>query len=148
MKNTFSVDEPHIVLTTDFEGCKQSLEALGVKYRQVTKEYFIFPARLFGSDLDLMVGVHGNSGVPRRVVFLEVFRPEEYYKSPEYDLDQSFRELSGVLRRRYGAPRIVTSASINGQPCEQWLTQDYIVNHCLMERLAVYESLHINFYQY
>lgn len=153
MKNTFSVDAPHIVVTKDFEQCRKSLEALGVQYKQVTSDYFVFPAKLFGSGIDFMVGIHGSSGVPQLVLFIEIFRPEEYYRAPGYNIEKSFDEVSEILRKRYGLPDKKGRSGVSvfadeTLPYEKWLAEEYMVEHCMMDRFGLYESLHINFYQY
>ena len=52
-----------------------------------------------------------------------------------------------MLKNRYGAPIITTSASIGGYPCEQWATSQYIVNHYVTDRFGFEEHLHISFYK-
>lgn len=54
----------------------------------------------------------------------------------------AFAELSALLRRRFGNPSIVTSASVQMQPCEQWLLENGILNHFCTDR----EHLHLSFY--
>ena len=91
-----------------------------------------------------MFGIHFNA---LKIEFIEIFRPQEYYLSDYYDINESFAQLSGILRKQYGKPLITTSASIGGNPCEQWHTSNYIVNHYIMERFGLEEHLHINFYK-
>lgn len=120
-----------------------SLKQAGIDYTIVTNGYIVFEGNVFGSDIPLMIGIHFNSG---KVKYIEIFRPREYYNE-KYDINASFAELSKILKNKYGKPLITTSASINGYPCEQWLTTNYIVNHYIMDRFGPEEHLHINLHK-
>ncbi len=148
MKNTFLIDEPKILLTDNFRQCKETLTASRVKYRQITEDYIVFPAKLFGADTDLMVGLHGGSS--KWLEFIEIFRPKEYYEVPGNDAWKSFGELSGILRRKYGPP---ASSGTSGMshfdteqwPFEKWETEEYTIDHYLIDRFGVGEYLKIHF---
>lgn len=148
MKNTFLIDEPRVVLIDNFKQCRERLEASGVTYKQVTEKYITFSAKLFGSDIDLMVGLHGGSS--KWLELIEIFRPEEYYRVPGNDVWKSFDELSGILRKRYGPPASSGTSELSHYdeeqwPFEKWLTEEYSISHYLMERFNVGEYLRIEF---
>ncbi len=139
----FEVNSPKFTITPDARKLEASLKAAGIDYRLVTKGYIVFRGNVFESDIPMMIGIHHNGF---KVVFIELFRPDEYYCSGRYDINTSFNELSEVLRNEYGEPLIVTSKSIDNNPCEQWNTSDFIVNHYIMDRFGPEEHLHVNFY--
>ena len=141
---TFVIDFPQISITPDTQTFIASLKASNIEYALVTNGYITFAGRAFDCDIPLMFGIHFNA---LKIEFIEIFRPQEYYLSDSYDINESFAQLSGVLRKQYGKPLITTSASIGGYPCEQWHTSNYIVNHYIMERFGLEEHLHINFYK-
>ena len=140
----FEVDSPRLSITSSFQNPKALLENAGVKYKVVNNGYIVFEGFVFNCDIPLMIGIHFNAV---KIEFIEIFRPLEYYNSENFDINVSFAELSKVLHKRYGNPIVTTSASINGYPCEQWLTSDYIVNHYIMDRFGPEEHLHINFFK-
>lgn len=141
---SFEVDSPRISITPNSQNLEASLKNAGIDYAVVAKGYIVFAGNIWGSDIPLMIGIHFNS---LKVEFIELFRPHSYYQSETYDIHTSFAELSKLLRSRYGAPLLVTSKSIGGNPCEQWITPDYIINHYIMDRFGLEEHLHINFYK-
>ena len=141
---TFVIDFPQIAISPDTHTFIDSLKASTIEYTLVTDGYITFEGRAFGCNIPLIFGIHFNT---LRIEFIEIFRPQEYYLSDSYDINESFAQLSGILRKQYGKPLITTSASIGGQPCEQWHTSNYIVNHYIMERFGLEEHLHINFYK-
>ena len=143
-KPAFEVNSPKISITPDIRALIESLKASDIEYTPVTDGYITFAGQAFASDIPLMFGVHFNK---LKVKFIEVFRPLEYYQSDCYDINESFEQLSKTLRKQYGKPLVTTSASIGGYPCEQWLTQDFIVNHYIIDRFGPEEHLHINFYK-
>ena len=143
-KPAFEVNSPKISITPDIQALIESLKVSDIEYTPVTDGYITFAGQAFASDIPLMFGVHFNK---LKVEFIEVFRPLEYYQSDCYDINESFEQLSKTLRKQYGKPLVTTSASIGGYPCEQWLTQDFIVNHYIIDRFGPEEHLHINFYK-
>lgn len=140
----FEIDSPKFSITPNSHNLEASLKNAGIDYTLVAKGYIVFAGSILDSDIPLMIGIHFNS---RKVEFIEIFRPLTYYQSETYDIHVSFAELSDLLRNRYGQPLLVTSKSINGNPCEQWITPDYIINHYIMDRFGSEEHLHINFYK-
>ena len=142
--STFVIDFPPIAISPDTHTFIDSLKASNIEYTLVTDGYITFAGRAFDCDIPLMFGIHFNA---LKIEFIEIFHPQEYYRSDSYDINESFALLSGILRKQYGKPLITTSASIGGQPCEQWLTSNYIVNHYIMDRFGLEEHLHINFYK-
>ena len=143
-KPTFVIDFPQIAISPDTHSFIDLLKASTIEYTLVTDGYITFEGRAFGSNIPLMFGIHFNA---LKIEFIEIFRTQEYYLSDSYDINESFAQLSGILRKQYGKPLITTSASIGGHPCEQWHTSNYIVNHYIMERFGLEEHLHINFYK-
>ena len=141
---TFEIDSPKISLTPNAVDFIPLLKKSDIDYTLVTNGYVTFSAYVFAYAYPLMLGIHYN---PLKIEFIEIFRPMEYYQQDAYDINVSFSELSAILRKKYGKPFITTSASINGYPCEQWTTADYIVNHYIMDRFGPEEHLHINFYK-
>lgn len=142
--SAFMIDFPQIAVSPDMRAFLDALKASAVPYTLVTDGYITFEGSAFGCDVPLMFGIHFNA---RTIRFIEVFRPRAYYLSESYDINESFAQLSGILRNHYGKPIITTAASIGGYPCEQWVTPDYIVNHYIMDRFGPEEHLHINFYK-
>ena len=140
----FEIDSPKISLTPNTVDFISILEEFEINYTCVTNGYITFSAHVFDYAHPLMLGIHYN---PLKIEFIEIFRPMEYYQQDAYDINVSFSELSEILIKKYGKPLITTSASINGYPCEQWRTADYIVNHYIMDRFGPEEHLHINFYK-
>ena len=140
----FEIDSPKISLTPNTVDFISILEKFEINYTCVTNGYITFSAHVFDYAYPLMLGIHYN---PLKIEFIEIFRPIEYYQHDTYDINISFSELSEILIKKYGKPLITTSASINGYPCEQWRTTDYIVNHYIMDRFGPEEHLHINFYK-
>ena len=141
---TFVIDFPQIAISPDTHSFIDLLKASTVEYTLVTDGYITFEGRAFGCNVPLMFEIHFNA---LKIEFIEIFRPQEYYLSDSYDINESFAQLSGILRKQYGKPLITTSASIGGNPCERWHTSNYIVNHYIMERFGLEEHLHINFYK-
>jgi len=140
----FEIDSPKIFLTPKSTDLIALLKKAKIDYTLVTNGYITFPAYVFNYERPLIIGVHYN---PLKIEFIEIFRPLEYYQLDEYDINVSFSELSKVLKKKYGRPFITTSALINGYPCEQWITAEYIVNHYIMDRFGPEEHLHISFYK-
>ena len=140
----FEIDLPKLYITPDAHNIKMSLEAAGIAYKCITDGYITFSGKAFGADIPLMFGIHYNT---LKVKYIEVFRPIAYYQSGCYDISASFKELSAMLKNRYGAPIITMSASIGGYPCEQWATSQYIVNHYVTDRFGFEEHLRISFYK-
>ena len=143
-KPSFMIDAPQISITPDAQHFIKSLQASAIEYTLVTDGYITFAGKAFACDIPLMFGVHFNK---LKVEFIEIFRPLEYYQSDHYDINESFSQLSDALRKRYGKPLTVTAASIGGHLCEQWHTQNFVVNHYIMDRFGLEEHLHINFYK-
>lgn len=140
----FQINSPKLSITPDAHNLEAALKNSGVEYKIVANGYIIFTGCVFDSDIPLMIGIHFNSN---KVEFIEIFRTLEYFQAKEYDINASFSEISGILNKKYGTPLTTTSASINGYPCEQWTTPDYVVNHYIMDRFGPEEHLHINFYK-
>jgi len=151
MKNTFPVDEPKLVLTKDFEQCRRSLSVLGIEYKQITEGYMTFPAKLFDSKVDFIIGLHSSwhAGV-KCVDLIEIFRTDEYYKA-SHGLGASYAEVSEILRKRYGLPDQegwggISVFDADRLPYEKWLTEEHMVKHYIMDRFGLYECLNIEFY--
>lgn len=140
----FEIDTPKFSITANACDLEVVLKKAGVEYKVVTDGYITFKGCVFNSDIPLAIGLHFDSF---KVRYIEIFRTQEYYQSEEYDINASFAQLSDILRKKYGAPVMLTSASISGYPCEQWMTPAYIVNHYIMDRFGPEEHLHINFYK-
>lgn len=140
----FDVDSPKISIHANAHNIEHLLKRAGIAYTLITRGYLIFSGYVFGSDIPLMIGIHFTL---TRVTYIEIFRPHEYFQSEHRTIEDSFAELSQILRRKYGAPLITTSASIHNHPCEQWMTPNYMVNHFIMDRFGPEEHLHINFYK-
>ena len=140
----FMLDFPQIAVSPDTRAFLDALKATALPYKLVTDGYITFEGRAFGCDVPLMFGIHFDA---QKISFIEVFRPRAYYLSESYDINESFTQLSGILRNRYGKPVATIAASIDGYPCDQWVTPDYIVNHYIMDRFGPEEHLHINFYK-
>ncbi len=143
-KPSFAIDFPKIAILPDTQSFIDSLKASAVEYTLVADGYITFEGRAFGCDIPLMFGIHFDA---RMIEYIEIFRPLAYYKSDRYDIDESFSELSDILRKQYGKPLVTTAASIFGQTSEQWYTSDFIVNHYIMDRFGPEEHLHIKFYK-
>ena len=140
----FVIDFPQFAISPDTHTFINSLKASTIEYTLVTKGYITFAGKAFSCDIPLIFGIHFNA---LKIEFIEIFRPNEYYHSDIYDIYKSFSQLSEILRKQYGKPSMTTSASIEGQPCEQWHTSNYIVNHYIMDRFGLEEHLQINFYK-
>ena len=143
-KPAFAIDFPEFSIVSDTQSFIASLKTSAIEYTLVTDGYITFAGKAFGCDIPLVFGVHFNTV---KIEFIEIFRPSAYYQSDSYDIKESFSQLSDVLRKQYGNPLIATAASIGGQPCEQWRTSNYIVNHYIVDRFGPEEHLHINFYK-
>lgn len=141
---TFEIDSPKILITLDASGIETLLKNSGADYTVITKGYITFRGYVFNSDFPLMIGIHFND---LQVKFIEIFRPDEYYQSEKFNISASFNELSALLKKKYGNPRVTTSKSINDYPCEQWMTSDYFINHNIADHFGPAEYLHINFYK-
>lgn len=141
---SFEVDCPKFSIAANSHNIESLLKDAGIEYTVITAGYITFRGCVFDSDIPLMIGIHFNS---HKVEFIEIFRTLEYYQSEQYDINVSFNELSSILRKKYGKPLVLTSASISGYPCEQWMTPSFIVNHYIMDRFGPGEHLHINFYK-
>ena len=141
---TFVIDSPQISIAPNTQSFMKSLKTSAIEYTLVTDGYITFEGKAFACDIPLMFGVHFNK---LKVEFIEVFRPLEYYQSESYDINESFSQLSKILRKQYGKPLVTTAALIGEQPCEQWHTSNYIVKHYIMDRFGPEEHLHINFYK-
>lgn len=140
----FEIDSPNISIKSTAGDLVALLKMAGVEYKIVTDGYVIFTGYVFDSDIPLMIGIHFNW---TEVKYIEIFRTTEYFQSREYDIKDSFSELSKILQKKYGMPLVTTSASIDGCPCEQWITPNYVVNHYITDRVGPEEHLHINFYK-
>ena len=141
---TFVIDSPQISITPDTKSFVESLKIAAIEYTLVTDGYITFAGRAFGCNMPLMFGIHFNA---LKVEFIEIFHPQEYYQADSYNINESFSQLSEILRKQYGKPLVTTAALIGGHPCEQWYTSNYIVNHYIMDRFGLEEHLHINFYK-
>lgn len=140
----FTIDRPKLSIGPDPRKMKSALKDAGVAYKSVTDGYLTFAGTAFGHDIPLMFGIHYNK---LRVEYIEIFRPPESYEAGTYDLDASFRELSGVLREAYGEPLATASAAAGSAPCEQWWASGCIVKHFIADRFGSEEHLHIVFYR-
>lgn len=140
----FEVDSPKLSITPNPHNLKSSLKNAEIDYKVVTDGFITFAGCVFDSDIPLMIGIHFNLS---KIEYIEIFRTPKYYQSEKYDINTSFAELADILKKKYGNPIVTTSASINGYPCEQWITPGYIINHYIMNRFGPAEHLHINFYK-
>ena len=140
----FEIDSPKFSITPNSFDLESSLKKAGIDYCVVAQGYIVFEGYVFDSDIPLMIGIHFNF---LKIEYIEIFRTLEYYQSEKYDVNASFAELSGILKKKYGSPYILTSASTGGRPSEQWMTSNYIVNHYIIERFGPEEHVHINFYK-
>ncbi|MDO4153938.1 MAG: hypothetical protein Q4E21_03690 [Clostridia bacterium] len=140
----FAVDEPNIVITKDFTKCKNDLALHGTEYNTVSDGYITFPAKLFHTDIQFICGIHYNLNT---IQYIEIFRPIEYSQSTAFDIHQSYKQLSDVLKKQFGNPIHTTGESIGGQQNEQWICKGFIINHYLLDRFGLEEHLHINFFK-
>lgn len=98
----FKVLEPNIELTVSVSECINELKSSGVKYNQVTAGYITFPTKLF-DGLDMMVGLHYQGPF---IDYIEIFRPLEYYNSPDFDINESYAEIHDAVSSCYGQPQV------------------------------------------
>ena len=141
---SFKVDYPKLSIAADSHNIESMLKGTGVEYNVVADGYITFCGCVFDCDIPLMIGIHFKS---HKVEFIEIFRTLEYYQSEKYDINASFDELSNILKKKYGNPVVLTTASTNGYPYEQWMTPNYIVNHYVIDRFGLEEHLHVNFHK-
>ena len=140
----FEIDRPRVSIAANSHNIESLLKDAGVEYSVVTDGYIVFRGCVFDSDIPLMIGIHFNSD---KVRCIEIFRPNEYYQSGEYDINVSFDEFSNILKKKYGKPLVTTSSSTDGYPCEQWVTPSFVVNHYIADHFGPAEHLHIKFHK-
>ena len=137
----FKVLEPNIKLTVSVSECINELKIAGVKYDQVTAGYITFPAKLF-DGLDMMVGLHYRGPF---IDYIEIFRPLEYYNSPNFDMKESYAEIHDAVSSCYGQPQAKKPAYLSGYPSERWLGRNFVIDHSICERFGLEEHLSFRF---
>ena len=137
----FKVLEPNIKLTVSVSECINELKIAGVKYNQVTAGYITFPAKLF-DGLDMMVGLHYQGPF---IDYIEIFRPLEYYNSPNFDIKESYAEIHDAVSFCYGQPQAKKPAYLSGYPSERWLGRNFVIDHSICERFGLEEHLSFRF---
>ncbi len=139
----FKVLEPNIELTVSVSECIKKLIRSGVKYNQVTAGYITFPAKLF-DGLDMMVGLHYQGAF---IDYIEIFRPIEYYNSPDFDINESYAEIHDAVVSCYGKPQAKKPAYLSGYPSERWLGRNFVIDHSICDRFGLEEHLSFKFVQ-
>ena len=137
----FKVLEPNIKLTVSVSECINELKIAGVKYNQVSAGYITFPAKLF-NGLDMMVGLHYQGPF---IDYIEIFRPLEYYNSPNFDINESYAEIHDAVSSCYGQPQAKKPAYLSGYPSERWLGRNFVIDHSICERFCLEEHLSFRF---
>ena len=137
----FKVLEPNIKLTVSVSECINELKIAGVKYDQVTAGYITFPAKLF-DGLDMMLGLHYQGPF---IDYIEIFRPLEYYNSPNFDIKESYAEIHDSVSSCYGQPQAKKPAYLSGYPSERWLGRNFVIDHIICERFGLEEHLSFRF---
>ena len=87
---TFVIDFPQIAISPDTHSFIDLLKASTIEYTLVTDGYITFEGRAFGCNIPLMFGIHFNA---LKIEFIEIFRPQEYYLSDSYDINESLRSF-------------------------------------------------------
>ena len=139
----FKVLEPNIELTVSVSECIKELKSSAVKYNQVTKGYITFPAKLF-DGLDMMVGLHYQGPF---IDYIEIFRPLEYYNSPNFDINESYAEIHDAVSSCYGQPQAKKPAYLSGYSSERWLGRNFVIDHSICDRFGLEEHLSFKFIQ-
>ena len=139
----FPVLEPKIELSVSVSECVKELNRVGLQYNQVCAGYITFPAKLF-NGLDMMVGLH-YQGV--FVDYIEIFRPLEYYNSPDFDINESYAEIHDAVVSCYGKPQAKKPAYLSGYPSERWLGRNFVIDHSICDRFGLEEHLSFKFVQ-
>ena len=134
----FTLSDPPLTVTRNFLSCKAKLRKLGVKYHNLGLDYFYFPGKLPGYDVDLMIGIHAFGFV---VSYIEIFRTSEDWKRFG-TIDESFREFSAALERLFGPPSFRTEPREDGSVHEEW-EKPFRIVHYTMERFGMEEHLWI-----
>ena len=137
----FKVLEPNIKLTVSVSECINELKIAGVKYNQVTAGYITFPAKLF-DGLDMMLGLHYQGPF---IDYIEIFRPLEYYNSPNFDIKESYAEIHDAVSSCYGQPQAKKPVYLSGYPSERWLGRNFVIDHSICERFGLEEHLSFRF---
>ena len=137
----FKIIEPNIELTVSVSECIKELKCAGVNYNQVTVGYITFPAKLF-NGLDMMVGLHYQGAF---IDFIEIFRPLEYYNSPDFDINESYAEIHDAVVSCYGKPQVKKPAYLYGYPSERWLGRNFAIDHSICDRFGLEEHLSFKF---
>ncbi len=138
----FKIDSPEFVISSNTADFLSKLKGAGITYQTITTGYIVFEGRAFHSRIPLMIGVHFNA---QTVEYIEIFRPLPYYKSPHYDINSSFHELSNMLKQEYGQPLAVKPGVLYGLPSEKWHTEAHTIHHYIIDRFGLEEHLHIYF---
>lgn len=139
----FRVLEPKIELTVSVSECIKELNSAGVKYNQVSARYITFPAKLF-NGLDMMIGLHYQGAF---IDYIEIFRPPEYYDSPDFDIKKSYAEIHDAVVSCYGKPQAKKPCYLSGYPSERWLGRNFVIDHSICERFCLEEHLSFKFIQ-
>ena len=137
----FPVLEPKIELSVSVSECVKELNRVGLQYNQVCAGYITFPAKLF-NGLDMMVGLH-YQGV--FVDYIEIFRPLEYYNSPDFDINESYAEIHNAVVSCYGKPQAEKPCYLSGFPSERWLGRNFVIDHSICDRFGLEEHLSFKF---
>lgn len=144
-KSEFKIDIPNISIAPDMPTVTASLKSSDTPYEVVTDGYIVFQGKAFDCDIPLMFGIHYNQ---TKVEFIEIFRPLEYTRSKEYNVNISFKELSEILKSKYGRPTVTTTDSSPYKfPREEWRTPNFSIEHYIFDRFGPEEHLHICFYR-
>lgn len=139
-KSIIKLDKPKINITKDLSKTLKQLKSAEIEYKKVIDGYISFPAKLFGYSETLIVGIHYSLN---DIQFLEIFRPKEYYLSPDYNIQKSYDELSTVLKKRLGTPS--KEESYDNDPFEEWILYTCKIQHYIFDRFGLEEHLQIYF---
>ncbi|MDE5983871.1 MAG: hypothetical protein K2H13_01275, partial [Eubacterium sp.] len=111
-------------------------------YETVCDGYIVFPANVFKSDLDLMVGLHYKND---KLEFIEIFRTKEYYYDADYNVEKSYQEISEILNALYRNAAITDCPENEIEKFEQWNLKYYGIRHYILNRFDLEEHLVIVF---
>lgn len=133
-KSGLTLDEPALTLTKDAAQCRKALQDAMIVPQETEDGTLIFPGRAFGAPFAMEIRIHIQGS---KVTFVEFYRQEEM------DAQQSYAEMSAILRSFFGNT-IFTSASVTkALPSEQWYRPGMTVSHFLLEQKGPEEYLHI-----
>lgn len=139
----FKVLDPNIGLSVSISECLKELDTAKVEYNQVCAGYITFPAKLF-NGLDMIVGLHYRGAF---VDYIEIFRPLEYYNSPDFDIKKSYAEIHDAVVSCYGNPQAQKPCYLSEYPSERWLGRNFVIDHSICDRFGLEEHLSFKFIQ-